>query len=362
MPDSFPPVSDDIAFELLILHAVAERGHSLKGPRATALRSSLLWDVPGPQRRAATGKKALMQVASALVIASTLSLTPSTALPAWAQRQSTRITVVDVQTGKPLADVVLRDDHGNALARTRADGKIAFTVPGGSQRFILERAGYQTISLNPAQLGGSNLVSMRKTGAQVAPSPRPTAKPSTRGTIKPTARPTIKPTTKPTAKPTAKPVSKPTFKPTAKPAVTVTPTPARPPQAAPAPQREPQVRRPAATPGGRYVVKRGDTLWDIAAVTLGNPAKWPSLYEANRGTLTRPSLIHPGQTLVIPARTAATPRFRGTHTVSRGDTLWDIAGRVYGDPLRWKALYQANRGIIKRPSMIYPGQTLLLPR
>ncbi len=360
MPDSFPPVSDDIAFELLILHAVAERGHPLKGARASALRTSLLWDAPGPQRRAATAKKALMQVASALVIASTLSLTPSTALPAWAQRQTTRITVVDVQSGKPLADVVLRDANGNALARTRADGKIAFTVPAGAQRFTLERAGYQTIALNPAQLGGSNLVSMRKTSAQAAPSEQPTAKPAPRATVKPTITPTAKPTAKPTIKPTARPVSKPTVAPTAKPAATLTPKPVRPPQTAP--QREPQARRPAATPGGRYVVKRGDTLWDIAAVTLGNPAKWPSLYEANRGTLSRPSLIHPGQTLVIPAGTAAAPRFRGTHTVRRGDTLWDIAGRVYGDPLRWKALYQANRGIIKRPSMIYPGQTLLLPR
>lgn len=342
MPDSFPPVSDDIAFELLILHAIAEKGQTLKGARASALRTSQLWDVPVPLRRPTAGKMALMHVASALVIASTVGLTPATTLPAWAQRQDIRITVVDVQTGRPLSDVVLRDPAGNALGRTRADGKLTFSAPADAQRFTLERAGYQSVTLTRSQLGGSNLVSMRKTGAPAAPTARPTAAP--------TAKPTFKPTVKPTAKPTERPV------------VQATPKPVRRPEATPAPQRAPQAPRPATVQGGRYVVKPGDTLWDIAAVTLGNPALWPNLYQANRATISRPSLLHPGQTLVIPSKTVAAPRYRGTYTVSRGDTLWDIASEVYGNPLRWKDLYQANRGLIKRASLIQPGQTLMLPR
>jgi nucleoid-associated protein YgaU len=176
---------------------------------------------------------------------------------------------------------------------------------------------------------------------------RPTAKPS--AAPKATPRPAVKVTPSPEA----------TLRPTAKPVLQATPQPAQRPQAKPVP-----AQRPAATQGGRYVIKRGDTLWDIAAVTLGSPLKWPSLYEANRGIIKRPSLIYPGQTLVIPTGEAATrpSHVRGTHTVRRGETLWEIADSVYGDPLRWKALYQANRGIIKRPSLIYPGQTLLLPR
>ncbi|MNR92949.1 Muramidase-2 precursor [compost metagenome] len=356
MPDSFPAVADDIAFELLILHAVADRGRMLKGSRASALRTSTLWDVPAPLKRAPIGKRVLMHVASALVIASTLTLSPTTALPAWAQRTEIRMTIVDVETGKPLADVVLRDAEGNALARTRADGKLTFNAPSGAAHVTLERAGYQSVTLSRAQLGGNNLVSMRKTTKQAAPAARPTVKPTASPTAEPTPLATAKPTTKPTVKPTAKPVAKPTVKPTVKPAAQAAPKPAQRPETKPAPRREPH--RTAAA-GTRYVVKRGDTLWDIADATLGSPLKWPSLFAANRNVLSRPNLIHPGQTLVIP-RLAA--RSRGTHQVRQGDTLWAIAESVYGNPLRWKDLYQANRAIIKRPSRIYPGQTLILPQ
>lgn len=362
MPDSFPPVSDDIAFELLILHAVAERGQALTGTRAAALRTSALWEAPGRLHRTARGKRVLMHVASALVIASTLSLTPATALPAWAQRAETRMTVVDVETGKALADVVLRDASGNTLARSKADGKLTFTVPAESTQVTLERAGYQSVTLTRAQLGTNNLVSMRKASASTSAAARPTPQPTVRPTAQPTAQPTVKPTAKPTAKPkatpTAKPKAAPTAKPTERPAAQAKPAPTRKPETAP--RRDAEVRRPLPQSGSRYVVKRGDTLWDIASGTMGNPLLWSRLYEANRSVISRPSLIYPGQTLVIPSVTSRSSQ--GKRTVRRGDTLWDIAQSVYGNPLRWKDLYEANRSIISNPNRIYPGQTLVLPR
>lgn len=54
-----------------------------------------------------------------------------------------------------------------------------------------------------------------------------------------------------------------------------------------------------ATPG-RYVVRRGDTLWDIARRVYGHGHKYRTIFQANRHILTRPGRIKPGQVLEIP--------------------------------------------------------------
>jgi nucleoid-associated protein YgaU len=49
-----------------------------------------------------------------------------------------------------------------------------------------------------------------------------------------------------------------------------------------------------------HVVKPGETLWQIAANLSGNPRRWPELYRANRDQIKDPSLLYPGQRLAIP--------------------------------------------------------------
>ncbi len=49
------------------------------------------------------------------------------------------------------------------------------------------------------------------------------------------------------------------------------------------------------------------------------------------------------------------------YEVSRGDTLWSIAEMVLGDASLWPALYRANRDRIKDPRHVYPGQRLTVP-
>lgn len=49
-------------------------------------------------------------------------------------------------------------------------------------------------------------------------------------------------------------------------------------------------------------------------------------------------------------------------TILPGNNLWRIAQRIYGDGLRYTVIYQANRGQIKDPDLIYPGQVFVLPK
>lgn len=49
-----------------------------------------------------------------------------------------------------------------------------------------------------------------------------------------------------------------------------------------------------------YVVKSGDSLSKIAKEFYGDMMKYPVIFEANKPMLTDPDLIYPGQTLRIP--------------------------------------------------------------
>lgn len=50
-----------------------------------------------------------------------------------------------------------------------------------------------------------------------------------------------------------------------------------------------------------------------------------------------------------------------THTVSGGDTLWDLSSKYYSDPFKWGRIYNANLGVVSNPDLIHPKSELVIP-
>lgn len=58
--------------------------------------------------------------------------------------------------------------------------------------------------------------------------------------------------------------------------------------------------------------------------------------------------------------TSSKPKTK-SYTVKKGDCLWNIAKKYYGNGAQYTKIYNANKGKIKNPNLIYPGQVLTIP-
>lgn len=153
-----------------------------------------------------------------------------------------------------------------------------------------------------------------------------------------------------------------------------------------------------------HQVAEGETLWVISEKYYKSGYNWVDIVEAN--DLTNPNQIETGQKLTIPdveprlleveptpeatqtAIASPTPsptivpsptptpkpedkveaaeenkmeKIEGeAYTVVKGDNLWNIAVRAYGDGYKWVEIAKTNK--LVNPNLIHAGNKLILPR
>jgi nucleoid-associated protein YgaU len=134
------------------------------------------------------------------------------------------------------------------------------------------------------------------------------------------------------------------------PAPTAPHAPAAPP-GAPVPP-VPPVPPPPQVGGGTVTVRPGDSLYQIAGQRLGNPNLYPVIQAANPQAVGPDGRIVPGQVLRIPRL----PPGSTAQVVQPGESVWEIAG---GDPALARRIAELNH--LEDPSLVQPGQVLIIP-
>lgn len=85
-------------------------------------------------------------------------------------------------------------------------------------------------------------------------------------------------------------------------------------------------------------------------------------YGTKTVTVEQPKESQKQQTVTVTKEwDASTAPKAKTHTVKKGDTLWALAAKYYGSGAQYTKIYNANKDKISNPNLIYVGQVLTIP-
>lgn len=155
-------------------------------------------------------------------------------------------------------------------------------------------------------------------------------------------------------------------------------------------QKQAQVTEEAAQTSAlpkTHKVEKGETMWSIAEKYYKSGYNFVDIQQANK--ITNANLLAEGQELTIPdveakkatvlaqGETTAPEQNKGdpnmqfgsapnnpiqgdSYTVVKGDHLWGIAVRAYGDGYKWVEIARNNK--LKHPDLLYVDQEIKLQR
>lgn len=122
-----------------------------------------------------------------------------------------------------------------------------------------------------------------------------------------------------------------------------------------------------------YTVKSGDSLWRIAEEVYKSGYNWVDIKKANN--LENADMLFAGAKLIMPDVKVKTitktdsliSKIQGEGKISgkdyiieKGDNLWNISQRAYGDGYSWTKIAKANN--FSNPNLIHSGNKIIIPR
>ena len=119
------------------------------------------------------------------------------------------------------------------------------------------------------------------------------------------------------------------------------------------------IKVPVCYKGKWYIVTKVQTNRNTKEALIKELNSWVALvYLEKKGITTSGT----SKATVTTERVATTVPKATTYTVKRGDTLWGIAKKYYGDGAQYTRIYEANKDKIKTPNFIYAGQVFAIPQ
>ncbi len=126
-----------------------------------------------------------------------------------------------------------------------------------------------------------------------------------------------------------------------------------------------------------HEVQKGETFVAISQEYYGTRGKWRKIFKANRDVVSSPKKLRPGMELVIPSTADSQSASRGdnaqkpllsankkdgneVYTVQKGDTLWSLARKHYGDGAKRRKILDANDNL-HDPRKLRAGMKIVIP-
>ena len=109
-----------------------------------------------------------------------------------------------------------------------------------------------------------------------------------------------------------------------------------------------------------YKVQRGETLMQIAFKLYGDTSKWKEIKNMNSDRISNNTSLQTNTQLKYRAPDSPfvwNPSGK-PYIIKSGETLGTISSSVYSTPTKWKDIWENNKPLIKNPNVIYAGFTV----